>query len=324
MLPQPVCLMCLCCLALAAAYDLRGDRSREYSSYASRLHEDLLNGYNKAVAPRSVRKASYSKAGTDVYLQVRFFKVEAVEPSIGQLRIKVWWRLSWNDQRLSWDPAMYGNVTELKFQAADFTNPEVTDIWLPDVATYNAALGLVHALEPAPASVNANGNVMWSRPGTLSVMCRFSGLVKFPFDSLSCPVLVGGWQTSGLTQGLSTGMLPRDSLKVSNTACAVLNTPYSEEEAQSSYAEYEITKVECSAYELEYASYPGEMWPVIKYRIYFSRAVSYYGFFALLPSIALTGLSFTVFFMSFQVGERLGVGVTLVLSTLQESNARPQ
>ena len=32
-----------------------------------------------------------------------------------------------------------------------------------------------------------------------------------------------------------------------------------------------------------------------------------------LPSAALTALSFTVFFMSFQVGERLGVGVTLVL-----------
>ena len=31
------------------------------------------------------------------------------------------------------------------------------------------------------------------------------------------------------------------------------------------------------------------------------------------PSVCLTTLAFTVFFLSFQVGERLGVGVTCVL-----------
>ena len=95
------------------------------------------------------------------------------------------------------------------------------------------------------------------------------------------------------------------------SGCVSLEAP--EEVAQASYQEFSITTVSCSTDMLEYESSPGEFWPLVRFRIYLKRASNYYALFAIVPSLALTILSFTVFFMNFQVGERLGVGVTLVL-----------
>ena len=53
-----------------------------------------------------------------MYFQMRFFRVEAVEPANGELKMKVWWRLSWEDLRLSWDSSEYPEVEEIKFFAA--------------------------------------------------------------------------------------------------------------------------------------------------------------------------------------------------------------
>ena len=295
-----VLLACCGTSGTSAAYNI-GNTKRDYSYHATRLRADLLANYDKAVAPNSTRVSGYSAAGTDVYFQMRFFRVEAVEPANGELKMKVWWRLSWEDLRLSWDPSEYPYVEEIKFFAGDL-NPEVAEIWLPDITAYNSATGTMHSFEPAMASVRSDGSVFWSRAGTLHVMCRFSGLVQFPYDQLSCPIQIGGWQTSGLTQGL----LPATSGCLSTTAAE-------EEVAQVSYAEYSIVDQTCSTFDLEYASYPGELWPMILIRVYFDRAPKFYSFFALVPSFALTLVSFSVFFMGLHVGERLGVGVTLVL-----------
>ena len=111
--------------------------------------------------------------------------------------LKVWWRMQWSDLRLAWDPASYGNVTEIRFNAASFSMPEDTEIWLPDITVYNAMEGLMKSFDPAPALVTSDGTVFWTRPGTLHVACRFSGLLMYPFDELSCPMEVGGWVSGG-------------------------------------------------------------------------------------------------------------------------------
>ena len=99
----------------ARPVDAASNKLASYTSWATTLHDDLLKGYQKAVPPRSKRNVSYSAAGTDVQLQLRFFKVESVTPAAGQMRTKVWWRSWWADERLSWDPNLYGGITEIYF-----------------------------------------------------------------------------------------------------------------------------------------------------------------------------------------------------------------
>ena len=70
--------LCSAALVTEAPRLTAADLSQSYTSFASKLHDDLLDGYVKSVPPRSERLASSaSQAGTDVALQIRFFKVRA-------------------------------------------------------------------------------------------------------------------------------------------------------------------------------------------------------------------------------------------------------
>lgn len=181
------------------------DFRASYTNLTTALRHHLLSGYDKVVPPQSHRTEwnNYSEAGTDVQIEVRFFKIETVETATARLRFKIWYRLYWQDLRLSWNPEEWGGVTKTFFQADAVTNTELTEIWLPDVKPYNTADGIENTLEPALARVESDGRVFWSRPGILDVLCRFSGLVAFPFDSVTCPVEFGGWALSGGYQGIS-------------------------------------------------------------------------------------------------------------------------
>ena len=64
--------------APATAIPLAGDRGE--------LRAHLLDGYDKAVPPLSERAGNYSKAGVDVSMQIRFFKVESVDAANGRVR----------------------------------------------------------------------------------------------------------------------------------------------------------------------------------------------------------------------------------------------
>ena len=49
----------------------------------------MLKNYNKAIPAISGRRVMYSKAGTDVGLQLRFFKLESVDAAHGHKHMRV-------------------------------------------------------------------------------------------------------------------------------------------------------------------------------------------------------------------------------------------
>ena len=292
-----LCILGGCC-------GLNPNAQKSYSYWTQRVREDRLSHYDKVAAPTAERSCHASAAGTDVEIQIRLFKLMKVAASDGAMQLKVWWRMQWTDERLSWDPEAFGGVTEVYYNAASFALPEDSEIWLPDVQAYNARVSMTNEFEPAMAKVSSDGKVFWTRPGILDVMCRFSGLIMFPNDILSCPVDIGGWIYSGRIQGVR-------SLSGANGGCA--NHDVLEEVGLPSYQEEKLVRVECSETGYSYSS-DADVYPILKYRIFVRRAKAYYELGVLVPCILFTCLSFTVFFMSFEVGERLGVGVTLVLT----------
>ena len=78
----------------------------------------------------------------------------------------------------------------------------LVQIWVPDVTPYNTMDSIINTLEPSTARVSSSGAVFWSRPGILDIMCKFSGLVAFPYDRLRCKLELGGWSMSDGFQGL--------------------------------------------------------------------------------------------------------------------------
>jgi hypothetical protein len=152
--------------AVAGTSSFTGDNSYNYTAHATRLNRHLLNDYDMHVPPMSWRTnttAAKSAAGTDVSMQIRFYKIESVEAARGHMNLKVWLRYSWHDDRLSWDPADFGGATSTYFLAVGHNKPEETKIWVPDLAVYNLAAGINDELEGQMVVVHSNGQVAASR-----------------------------------------------------------------------------------------------------------------------------------------------------------------
>ena len=299
-------------LALVRASEFGPNYRASATAQQAQLRADILGaaGYDKHVPPTSDRAATavhaeqYSAAGADIKMQIRFFKVEAVSASGGSMRLKIWLRMMWTDTRLAWNESAYGGISVVHYAADHRDMLGSSEIWLPiDLQPFNALTGTVQSLEPSYAQVASDGSIFWSRPGSLDVMCKFSGLVAFPFDSLSCGLEFGGFIITGAYQGLNL----HDGGYVFEAQ---------EVNSGSSYQEYDITNVTVKTAMYSYPCCPNEPWPVIIYRVTLSRASSFYVIIIIFPGILTTLLAFAVFWTDTGSADSLGYGIGVVVVNL--------
>ena len=256
-------------LLLASATNFRGQLAHDYSTYASAIREHIFKrnaNYEslQVVPPISNRtdvysidgsqtQRLYSRAGTVVSVGLRVFKIVDVNPSNGELSLKVWYRLQWRDERLSWNPKAFGDVTQVYMRAADSGPGAATEIWVPDVIVYNSGTGTGASLEPAVATVDFDGTVFWSRPGVLHLLCAFTGLNNFPYDTLVCPVDLGGWLISPAQQGLA----------LLDEGIALPEGDPTERSARSTYSQWSLLNATAAIEYFEYPAFPGVPWPIV-------------------------------------------------------------
>jgi hypothetical protein len=112
---------------------------------------------------------------------------------------------------LSYDYQCYGGMDFMEVHAAAGTL-ENTLIWTPDIELYNheaavwgenmlgARLAFVYSCWDGAPTRGGCGHVFWSRPGVMTALCRYSGLLNFPNDDLSCDLEFAGWTIDGRWQ----------------------------------------------------------------------------------------------------------------------------
>ena len=160
-------------LLLACSHADNGDYDESYTDRVTALKAHLLESYDKSVVPRSRRSTSPrqpSKAGTDVGIQIRFFKIDMIDPLAGAMRVKIWLRMRWTDDRLSWKPSDWGNLTYMYVNHPLF---EECEIWTPDITPYNDREAISDTFPKMVATVQHTGEVFWSRPGMLDVCAAY-------------------------------------------------------------------------------------------------------------------------------------------------------
>ena len=264
-----------------------------YTDYATTLKAALLASYDKTVVASSVDRRDdgldYSGAGTVVKMQVRFFKIDDVDPGTGSMQVKIWLRMRWQDSRLSWEPGQWGNVTELAFNHPKLEEPE---IWTPDILP-NARLLMADMFEDTVAAVTYDGQVTWSRAGLLDVMCKFSGLMMFPYDSLQCGIDFGGWMLAGHHQDLT---LWGEGFTFDNAEDTLARATKSDPADDVSRLVMSYTAVAPSDSDgFTLTDSLVIRWPVIHYHITLFRASSFYTHVLIWPAILITIASFAVF-----------------------------
>jgi nicotinic acetylcholine receptor len=308
--------MRLCALLASSAIAssaFTGNFQGNASLYMEKIRSDIMgrDNYSPYFPPMSDRAATadeqygghYSDAGTDVYMQIRFFKVQEVAAADGKMTLKVWYRQSWKDTRLAWDPAEYGGVDTIYVPGSNSVGDSGAELWVPDITAYNGYVGITETLDPMYAKVSSDGSVFYSRPGTLDVMCKFSGLVAFPFDKLSCSIEFGGWLLSGAYQGI---LLDGGGYAFSSQ----------EATAGPSYTEYEIRNVSVDYFFYTYACCASEPWPIVLYTITMQRSAFFYAWLVCFPGVLVTFLSFAVFYSDSGIVDPLGYGSAIIIVTI--------
>jgi hypothetical protein len=159
-------------LSLSASDEFHPNFRAESTLMQARIRADIFSreGFDRILPPTSNRSESgdhYSNAGTTVSIQIRFFKVQEVNAVEGTMRLKIWMRLGWQDERLKWNASLYGGVTTTWFQAHHYPGAEENEIWVPDIQPYNANQGFVTSLEPSLAPGISRRHVQVLGPGRL-------------------------------------------------------------------------------------------------------------------------------------------------------------
>jgi len=246
--------------------------------------------------------------GTPVGVQLRIFKIVGIDVAKATLSLFLWFRTRWVDSRLAWDPSEFGGVTEIRILPGSYGGSEAAapdnNMWTPDLRFYNAAEELDRSLETGAAWVYPNGSVFRSQPGLLQLSCRFTGLINFPYDQLSCPFDLGAWQWGDNVVNLTF----YDDDEGGGVELR------SEETVGVSYQQFAITSVDTSRRTYKYACCP-EPYSMLFFRMHIERPAGYYFLAIEFPSVLLTIVSMAVFWLdATNCGERLGFGVTTLLA----------
>jgi len=264
------------------------------------LREKLLDGIDSATPPTTT-----NGAGVKVGFQLKIFKVLEVDMSSGKFIIKVWRRMAWTDPRLQWNASEHHGVTEIIAYPGRLEGSLDDNIWVPDLMLYNAIRPQSETMEVGAAWIYNTGEVFHSAPGTLEVTCRFTGLVQFPHDNISCPMEFGSWSYSDRI--VNTTLYYGNGVDISN-----LNPS-----SGTTYQQFQLDSAEAYRKTQTYKCCGDDEFSEVVIRVWMHRTSRSYMMLLEVPGVLLTLLSFLVLWLDVtQCGERLSFGATLFLGNL--------
>uniref|UniRef100_A0A8R1DHC1 Uncharacterized protein n=1 Tax=Caenorhabditis japonica TaxID=281687 RepID=A0A8R1DHC1_CAEJA len=145
-----------------------------------RLVIDLFREYNFLIRP--VRNVSSPPVVVD--FGVAMILLINVDEKNQILQTNVWLTMKWNDFQLAWNPADYGNISNLHVPS--------DRVWLPDIVLFNNADGNYEVSFKSNVFVDHHGDVTWVPPAMFKSSCRID-VEWFPFDEQCCTLVFGSW-----------------------------------------------------------------------------------------------------------------------------------
>ncbi|CAG6012406.1 unnamed protein product, partial [Menidia menidia] len=190
----------------------------------------------------------------------------------------------WNDHYLQWNPLDYPGVTNVRF-------PDHL-IWKPDILLYNSADERFDATFHTNILVNSSGSCSYLPPGIFKSTCHID-VRWFPFDVQRCELKFGSWTYGGFSLDLK--MLEAD------TTGYIAN------------GEWDLVEVPGRKNERFYECCE-EPYPDITFTVVMRRRTLYYGLNLLIPCVLISTLALLVFLLPADSGEKISLGITVLLS----------
>uniref|UniRef100_A0A3B4ZCW1 Cholinergic receptor, nicotinic, alpha 7 (neuronal) n=1 Tax=Stegastes partitus TaxID=144197 RepID=A0A3B4ZCW1_9TELE len=247
--------------------------------YQRRLYKELMRNYNPLERP--VSNDSHS-------LTVRFsfslLQIMDVDEKNQVLTTNIWLQLYWTDFYLQWNMSDYPGVTNVRF-------PD-NQIWRPDVLLYNSADERFDASFHTNILVNSTGYCQYLPPGIFKSTC-YIDVRWFPFDVQRCDLKFGSWTYGGWSLDLQ--MIEADVTGyIANGEWDLVEVPGRRNERF-----YDCCK---------------EPYPDVTFTVVMRRRTLYYGLNLLIPCVLISTLALLVFLLPADSGEKISLGITVLLS----------
>ncbi|GFY73445.1 neuronal acetylcholine receptor subunit alpha-7 [Trichonephila inaurata madagascariensis] len=215
------------------------------------------------------------------------FVLSSFEEKSQIITTNVWLNLQWVDVNLRWNASEYGGVADLRIPP--------WKIWKPDVLMYNSADEKFDGTYHTNVVVRNNGSCTYIPPGIFKSTCKID-ITWFPFDDQRCKMKFGSWTYDGNQIDLQLS-----SVKGGDLSTYITN------------GEWELIEMPGTRNEIVYACCP-EPYVDITFCIHIRRRTLYYGFNLIIPCVLISSMALLGFTLPPDSGEKLTLGVTILLS----------
>ena len=256
------------------------------------LKQALLANYDMTVQPPRFG----TERGALVSVQLALQQFQKLDTTNQEIQFFSWWRHSWTDPRLAWNPDHWGGITELTF----FGHDEHKQIWIPDTIVYEAVESVFQVPGGVQPNVYSSGGVWQSVPVETRLPCPMKPRT-FPFDEQTCEFEFGCWST----HGFQVDIKPRGGDEPAPFTLAASYRPN---------PEFDLVEVRTAAIDFIYGCCP-EPYPIVKYKFRMRRHSETYNYGLVVPMILTTLAGFLAFVANPQSGERISLGITCLLTS---------
>ncbi|XP_018363651.1 PREDICTED: neuronal acetylcholine receptor subunit alpha-7-like [Trachymyrmex cornetzi] len=250
--------------------------------HEKRLLNDLLDSYN--VLERPVGNESEALV---LNFGLTLMQIIDVDEKNQLLITNLWLKLEWNDVNMRWNVSDYGGVRDLRIPPSR--------LWKPDVLMYNSADEGFDGTYPTNVVVKNNGTCMYVPPGIFKSTCKID-ITWFPFDDQRCEMKFGSWTYDGSQLDLQ---LQDES--GGDISSFITN------------GEWHLLGVPGKRNEIYYNCCP-EPYVDITFVVIIRRRTLYYFFNLIVPCVLIASMAVLGFTLPPDSGEKLSLGVTILLS----------
>uniref|UniRef100_A0A4W4EMM7 Neuronal acetylcholine receptor subunit alpha-7 n=1 Tax=Electrophorus electricus TaxID=8005 RepID=A0A4W4EMM7_ELEEL len=247
--------------------------------YQRALLKSLLKDYNPMERP----VANDSQPLT-VVLSLSLVQIMDVDEKNQVLTTNIWLNMRWYDHYLQWNQSEYPGVKNLRF---------TTDqIWTPDILLYNSADDEFDSTFKTNVLVNSSGYCNYLPPGIFMSTCNVD-VRWFPFDIQKCELKFGSWTFDGwlldlqMSEADISGYMPN--------------------------GEWDLVGMPGTRNELFYDCCK-EPYPDVTFVVTIRRRTLYYALNLLIPCVLLSSMTLLIFLLPADSGEKISLGITVLLS----------
>ncbi|XP_024122715.1 neuronal acetylcholine receptor subunit alpha-7 isoform X2 [Oryzias melastigma] len=242
------------------------------------LLKELLRDYNPMERP----VANDSQALT-VHFSYTLIQVMDVDEKNQILTTNAWLQM-WYDHYLQWNQSEYPGVKNLRF------SPD--QVWTPDILLYNSAHDKFDATFKTNVLVNSSGFCEFLPPGIFVSTCNVD-VRWFPFDIQRCELKFGSWTFDGWLLDIQ--------MKEADVSGYMPN------------GEWDLMEVPGGRHEIFYDCC-AEPYPDVTFVVTLRRRTLFYALNLLVPCVLLSSMTLLVFLLPANSGEKISLGITVLLS----------